>query len=235
MTKLQLGHALVLEAPLPQAGSRNARARSFPPTKQSFADKGVPKLELGNESGSCRPSLRAIPEPLHLLPMIPTRNLRLFSATSWRGRSARASRARSRAGWRVCISAWRRRRRIALCSASRKNRTISARSWRRRNCAGCCRTIAAISRRRWLRGGWTAHFTWKTKPEETCLDIFGIAPRGSSAWEQEMLGLYASRHTVAEMKRTNREKDWPYITVLGIKRLKAGDRRGLLISTTRRR
>lgn len=81
---------------------------------------------------------------------------------------------------------------------------------------------------RWLRGGWRAHFTWKTKPEETCLDIFGIAPRGSSAWEVEILGLYASRHTVAEMKRTNREKDWPYITALGIKLLKAGDPRGVL-------
>ena len=81
---------------------------------------------------------------------------------------------------------------------------------------------------RWMRGGWTAQFTWKTKPEETCLDIFGIAPRGSSAWELEMLGLYASRHTVAEMKRTNREKDWPYITALGIKLLKAGDPRGVL-------
>ena len=80
----------------------------------------------------------------------------------------------------------------------------------------------------WMRGGWTAHFTWKTEPEETCLDIFGIAPRRSSAWEQEMHGLYASRHTVAEMKRTNREKDWPYITALGIKLLKAGDPRGVL-------
>jgi hypothetical protein len=36
---------------------------------------------------------------------------------------------------------------------------------------------------RWMRGGWTSHFTWKTKPEEACLDIFGVAPRGSSPWE----------------------------------------------------
>jgi hypothetical protein len=81
---------------------------------------------------------------------------------------------------------------------------------------------------RWMRGGWTSHFTWKTKPEETCLDIFGIAPRGSSAWEEEIFGLYASRHTVAEMKRTNRGKDWPYITALGIKLLKSNDLRGCL-------
>jgi hypothetical protein len=81
---------------------------------------------------------------------------------------------------------------------------------------------------RWMRGGWTSHFTWKTKPEETCLDVFGIAPRGSSAWEEELLGLYASRHIVAEMKRTNRGKDWPYITALGVKMLKMGDARGTL-------
>ncbi len=81
---------------------------------------------------------------------------------------------------------------------------------------------------RWMRGGWTSHFTWKTKPEEACLDIFGIAPRGSSPWENEIQGFYASRHTVAEMKRTNRGKDWPYISALGIKLLKEGDTRGCL-------
>ena len=81
---------------------------------------------------------------------------------------------------------------------------------------------------RWLRGGWTAHFTWKTKPEETCLDIFGIAPRGSSPWEAELQQLYASQHTVAEMKLTNRDKDWPFVTALGIKLLNAGDVRGCL-------
>lgn len=68
---------------------------------------------------------------------------------------------------------------------------------------------------RWMRGGWTAHFTWKTKPEETCLDIFGIAPRGSSPWQRQMVGSYARQNVVAEMKRTNREKDWPFATALG--------------------
>lgn len=81
---------------------------------------------------------------------------------------------------------------------------------------------------RWLRGGWTSHFTWKTRPEETCLDVFGLAPRGSSPWENEVSGIYASRHTVAEMKRTNREKDWPFVTALGIKMLKENDTRGVL-------
>ena len=81
---------------------------------------------------------------------------------------------------------------------------------------------------RWMRGGWTSHFMWKSKPEETCLDVFGAAPRASSPWEQEIQNLYASRHTVAEMKRTNREKDWPFITALGVKLLNMGDARGVL-------
>jgi len=81
---------------------------------------------------------------------------------------------------------------------------------------------------RWMGGGWTSHFTWKTKPENACLDIFGIAPRGSSPWQNEIQGFYASRHTVAEMKRTNREKDWPFITALGMKLLNEGDGRGCL-------
>ena len=81
---------------------------------------------------------------------------------------------------------------------------------------------------RWMRGGWTSHFTWKTRPEETCLDIFGIAPRGSSAWEHQLIGIYAQHNVVAEMKRTNREKDWPFATSLGGEMLMAGDMNGWL-------
>jgi hypothetical protein len=43
-----------------------------------------------------------------------------------------------------------------------------------------------------------------------------------------MDGFYASRHTVAEMKRTNRERDWPYVTALGAQMIEAGDPRGWL-------
>jgi hypothetical protein len=81
---------------------------------------------------------------------------------------------------------------------------------------------------RWMRGGWTAHFTWKTRPEETCLDIFGIAPRGSRPWDEELRGIYASPHVVAEMKRTNRDKDWPFATALGGRMLEAGELEGWL-------
>lgn len=81
---------------------------------------------------------------------------------------------------------------------------------------------------RWMRGGWTTHFTWKTKPDETCLDIFGIAPRGSSPWHRQLQGIYARPNVVAEMKRTNREKDWPFATALGGQMLEEGGMEGWL-------
>ena len=81
---------------------------------------------------------------------------------------------------------------------------------------------------RWLRGGWTSHFVWDAAGAEAYLDIFGVAPRGSSPWEAELQGFYAGPHTVAEMKRTNRDKDWPFVTALGVKLLEAGDARGWL-------
>ena len=81
---------------------------------------------------------------------------------------------------------------------------------------------------RWMRGGWTAHFQWKTDPEGACLDVFGIAPRGSSPWERQLAGIYARANVVAEMKRTNREKDWPFATALGGLMLEAGDGNGWL-------
>src|SRR5262249_55726239 len=44
---------------------------------------------------------------------------------------------------------------------------------------------------RWLRGGWTSHFVWKTGSAEAYLDIFGVAPRATSPWYAEFNGLYA--------------------------------------------
>jgi hypothetical protein len=81
---------------------------------------------------------------------------------------------------------------------------------------------------RWLRGGWTSHFVWEAAGAEAYLDIFGVAPRGSSPWEAELQGFYAGPHTVAEMKRTNRGKDWPFVTALGAQMLEAQDARGWL-------
>jgi hypothetical protein len=81
---------------------------------------------------------------------------------------------------------------------------------------------------RWQSGGWTSHFQWKGGETEGYLDVFGVAPRASSPWQTEPHGCYASPHTVAEMKRTDRQKDWPFATVLGVKLLAAGDARGWL-------
>ena len=79
---------------------------------------------------------------------------------------------------------------------------------------------------RWLKGGWTSHFEWPGT--EAFLDVFGIAPRARSSWLDEMKPPYAHPHVVADMKRTAREKDWPFINDLGVLLLEHGDLRGWL-------
>ena len=81
---------------------------------------------------------------------------------------------------------------------------------------------------RWHRGGWTSHFQWGAMPEVTTLDVFGHALRESSPWQDDIAGLYASENVVAEMKRTDRDKDWPFITSLGVALLHTRDPRGWL-------
>lgn len=81
---------------------------------------------------------------------------------------------------------------------------------------------------RWHRGGWSSHFEWGLMPELTTLDVFGHALRESSPWQDDIAGLYASENVVAEMKRTDRDKDWPFVTSLGVGLLQARDRRGWL-------
>ncbi|MFO1500187.1 MAG: hypothetical protein U1G07_17660 [Verrucomicrobiota bacterium] len=88
--------------------------------------------------------------------------------------------------------------------------------------------ISAPMDGRWLRGGWTSHFVWNEAGNEAYLDVFGIPPRATALWQSEIQGFYASPHTVAEMKRTDRPKDWPIATALGLKLLEAGDERGWL-------
>jgi hypothetical protein len=60
------------------------------------------------------------------------------------------------------------------------------------------------------------------------LDIFGRAVRQTSPWEDDLSGLYAGMNVVAEMKRTDRDKDWPFITSLGTEMLHQRDSRGWL-------
>ena len=81
---------------------------------------------------------------------------------------------------------------------------------------------------RWHRGGWTSHFQWDTQPDVMTLDVFGHALRESTPWPRDVFGLYAGPNTVAAMKRTNRDKDWAFITALGERMLEAEDERGWL-------
>ena len=81
---------------------------------------------------------------------------------------------------------------------------------------------------RWHRGGWTSHFEWVIGSNAVTLDVFGHALRESKPWSRELFGLYASPQTVAEMKRTNRDKDWPFINALGVRMIDAGDDQGWL-------
>ena len=82
---------------------------------------------------------------------------------------------------------------------------------------------------RWLRGGWTTHFAWELASGDSVgLDIFGLAPRATSPWEREIEGIYVSKRIVADMKRTSRGKDWPFVTALGVKMLDAGSLEGWL-------
>lgn len=82
--------------------------------------------------------------------------------------------------------------------------------------------------RRWLRGGWTSHFHWDLGEAAAYLDVFSVAPRASSEWTIEGAAALTGMHTVAEMKRTDRPKDWPFATALGVKLLEEGDPRGWL-------
>jgi hypothetical protein len=101
----------------------------------------------------------------------------------------------------------------------------------RRVCGQPCRYRGNISpplEAHWHRGGWTSHFEWAVAPGAVTLDVFGHALRESVPWERGLLGLYAGPHTVAEMKRTNRDKDWSVITALGVRMIDADDDRGWL-------
>lgn len=82
---------------------------------------------------------------------------------------------------------------------------------------------------RWLAGGYTAHFLWPTNiSEKPALDVFGVPPRVTTSWQKETVGRFAGMHTVAEMKRTSRRKDWDQATAIGVKMLEEDDQRGWL-------
>ncbi|MCW5557641.1 MAG: hypothetical protein KIT22_07405 [Verrucomicrobiae bacterium] len=83
----------------------------------------------------------------------------------------------------------------------------------------------------YLGHGWTSHFAVHDAPDspEHHLDLFGQPPRVplAEALADAPEGI-ASRLVVAQMKKTDRAKDWPFINGLAIQSLEDGDFRGLL-------
>jgi hypothetical protein len=81
---------------------------------------------------------------------------------------------------------------------------------------------------RWLAGGWSAHLEWTAVPPAQ-LDIFGVLPR--VIWHSND-GLYSDLLTLAQVKMTQRERDWPTVHEVG-SRLIAGNKvLGLLFLQT---
>ena len=67
----------------------------------------------------------------------------------------------------------------------------------------------------YLRNGWTTHVRiTDTEGVEHFLDFFRQAPRVTVVEYDRDDPDYASRTLVAQMKKTDREKDWPFIAPL---------------------
>ncbi|MBI4025078.1 MAG: hypothetical protein HY360_08860 [Verrucomicrobia bacterium] len=83
--------------------------------------------------------------------------------------------------------------------------------------------------RNYLAHGWTSHLR-VTEPDgaEQKLDIFGKPPRVSRLETEPDDPDYASRHVVALMKRTDRDRDWPIVFGCGVQMLERKDPRGVL-------
>jgi hypothetical protein len=78
--------------------------------------------------------------------------------------------------------------------------------------------------------GWTSHLCIVERDGqiEHHMDVFGKPPRVQHLdFEAGDAGL-AARHVVAQMKKTDREKDWPFVFGIGRQMLERGDWRGVL-------
>jgi len=80
-----------------------------------------------------------------------------------------------------------------------------------------------------LGNGWTSHLTMTdSDADEHHLDFFGKAPRVRELERDAVDPDFASRLLVAQMKKTDREKDWPFVFALGRQAMAMGDVRGVL-------
>ncbi len=81
------------------------------------------------------------------------------------------------------------------------------------------------------RGGWTSHLAIHDEPlsPEHHVDIFGQPPRLTieAAFEGAVEGI-ASSCVVAQMKKTDRDKDWPSVNALGLRSWFSNDPEGIL-------
>jgi hypothetical protein len=70
----------------------------------------------------------------------------------------------------------------------------------------------------YMAHGWTSHFSlWdRAGSPEQRLDIFSKPPRVDRVETGPESPIFASRHTVAQMKRTDRDRDWPLVGALGL-------------------
>lgn len=80
------------------------------------------------------------------------------------------------------------------------------------------------------QGGWSSHLAIRDMPlaSEHHLDFFGNAPRlKTNEWLAQSGGI-ASKSVVAQMKKTDRAKDWPIVNGLAMQECFEGDMDGLL-------
>lgn len=80
----------------------------------------------------------------------------------------------------------------------------------------------------YLGRGWTTHLMIADPGKAHHIDIFGKAPRVRRLETDNDDPDFVSRHVLAQMKKTDRDKDWPIVFSCGQQMLERGDWRGVL-------
>jgi hypothetical protein len=82
----------------------------------------------------------------------------------------------------------------------------------------------------YMAHGWTSHFSlWDSADSpEHHLDLFCKPPRVARVETGPENDAFASRHMVAQMKRTDRERDWPMVDGLGLQLRRLAPEQALL-------
>ena len=82
----------------------------------------------------------------------------------------------------------------------------------------------------WMQHGWTSHLSiWDTAGSvEHKVDIFSKPPRVKAEEMDVDAEGWATEHVVAQMKKTDRDRDWPIVDGLGRRLIQDRDETGLL-------